>query len=171
MLRHDTLPKAPGKKKKRVGRGNASSGNYSGRGMKGQRSRSGGKSGLKLRGLKQSMLAVPKTRGFSSKYPVFQEVSLSALDKQFDAGATVTAAELKAKRLVKSVYAPVKVLATGSISKKLTVKLQGATKAAQEAITKAGGTFEQVPTAKRPKKSAVSEPTGKKTVEKKSSDQ
>ncbi len=50
--------------KKRVGRGNASGkGSYSGRGLKGQRSRSGGKKGLKLRGLRRLSKRLPKLRG------------------------------------------------------------------------------------------------------------
>jgi len=52
------------KPKKRKGRGNASGrGNYSSRGMKGQRSRAGGKKGLKLKGLRQMSRSIPKQRG------------------------------------------------------------------------------------------------------------
>ncbi|MCK4554160.1 hypothetical protein KAU19_04310, partial [Candidatus Parcubacteria bacterium] len=69
MLRlHNIKPnKKAVKKRKRVGRGNASGhGTYSGRGIKGQRSRSGGKSGLKRLGMKMILRNIPKKRGFKS---------------------------------------------------------------------------------------------------------
>ncbi len=57
-------PQKNRKKKKRVGRGNSSGhGTYSGRGIKGQRSRSGGKKGLKLKGLKVFISQVKKAKG------------------------------------------------------------------------------------------------------------
>lgn len=144
MLSHHTLPKTSGKKKTRVGRGNASSGNYSGRGMKGQRARSGGKGGLKLRGLKQSFLAIPKKRGFTSPHARPQVVNLAQLDTTFDDGATVTVAALIEKGLIEDTGAPVKILSTGKLSKKLTVQAHGASKKAIEAIQAAGGAFEAV---------------------------
>ncbi|MFC1598276.1 50S ribosomal protein L15, partial [Patescibacteria group bacterium] len=146
-------------------RGNASgSGNYSGRGMKGQRSRSGGKGGLKLRGLKQSMMAVPKKRGFSSIQDAVQIVKVSQLDKHFADGDTVDAAALAAKNLVGDKYAKVKVLADGTLKKKLIVKLQAASKSAQEKIEKAGGSFEAIAVSLKPKKE---KPAANKPAEKK----
>lgn len=136
-----TLPKTPGKKKVRVGRGNASAGNYSGRGMKGQRSRSGGKGGLKLRGLKQTFKSVPKLRGFKSPYPKAQPVNLSDLEARFEKGDTVDAAALLEKGLVTTTQKPIKILGQGELTKSLTVKVTAASASAQEAITKAGGTF------------------------------
>jgi len=56
------------------------------------------------------------------------------------------------KNLIRSIWQPVKVLGTGALTKKLTIQVQSASKTAQEAITKAGGTFEAVPMQKRPKK-------------------
>lgn len=151
MLSLHTLPAQPGKKKKRVGRGNSSSGNYSGRGMKGQRSRSGGKGGLKLRGLKQSMMALPKSRGFNSGRVRPQTVSLKQLEK-FESGATVTGAELVKKGMITNARKAVKVLGTGKLTKKLTVHLQAVSKTAADAIAAAGGTFESTPLPKREKR-------------------
>ena len=72
------------KKRKRVGRGNASGhGTYSGRGQKGQRSRSGGKSGLKRKGMKQILLQTPKLRGFKSDKPKNQVINLVDINKNF----------------------------------------------------------------------------------------
>lgn len=141
MLSLNNLPKTSGKKKTRVGRGNSSAGNYSGRGMKGQRARSGGKGGLKLRGLKQSMMAQPKNRGFSSPHAKAQAVNLAALEKAFDAGAEVTPASLKEKGLVTSTEKPVKILGVGTLSKKLTINVNAASETAVKAIEAAGGTF------------------------------
>ncbi len=162
MLNLHSLPSQKNTKRKRVGRGNASKGNYSGRGMKGQRSRSGGKSGLKLRGLKQSFLAIPKSRGFTSGRPAPQEVQVSTLERAFESGSEVSAAVLAEKGLISDSYAAVKVIGKDKLTKKLTVQLQAASKNAQEAITAAGGTFEQVPVAKRPapaKKEAATDNT------------
>lgn len=144
MLTLNTLPKSRGKKKKRLGRGNASRGNYSGRGMKGQRARSGGKGGLKLRGLKQSMLAVPKSRGFSSLKPRNQIVTLGQLDKNFDAEAVVGPQELFAKQLIGSLKSPVKILGSGQLTKKLVVRVHAASQSAVDAILNAGGAFEAI---------------------------
>lgn len=154
MLSLHNLPGNKGKKKKRVGRGNSSSGNYSGRGMKGQRSRSGGKGGLKLRGLKQSLMAVPKSRGFTSPNEKPQTVNLDDLEATFEANAEVTAASLKEANLVTSVYKDVKVLGRGDLKKSLTVKVQAASESAKEAIEKAGGKLEIIPATKKSQKSA-----------------
>lgn len=158
MLGNHNLPSTQGKKKKRLGRGNASSGNYSGRGMKGQRARSGGKGGLKLRGLKQSMMAVPKIRGFRSPHPKAQEVNLKDLQTTFEDGATVTVQELELRGLIRSAKKPVKILGQGELKKKLTVHAHAASKTAQEAITKVGGTVELIKRKPIPKRGSKKKP-------------
>jgi large subunit ribosomal protein L15 len=140
MLTLHTLPKSGNKKHRRVGRGNASRGTYSGRGMKGQRSRSGGRGGLKLRGLKQTFLHVPKQHGFKSLAPDVQAVNLAALEKAFDAGATVNPESLVKNRCITTVNRPVKILGTGTLSKKLMIHANGVSASARAAIEKAGGT-------------------------------
>lgn len=131
------------KSKKRVGRGNSSGhGTYSTRGLKGQRSRSGGKSGLKLKGLKQNLMNVPKLRGFNSPNKKNAEVKLSVLDKVFADGTTVTPELLFENGLVKTTRNGVKILGTGSITKKVTISGCRVTKGAQEKIEKAGGSVE-----------------------------
>jgi len=129
------------KKSKRVGRGNSSQkGTYSSRGMKGQRSRSGGKSGLKTRGFKQSLQKIPKNRGFKSPHIKKETIILSTLDKNFIDKDIVTPAILKKKSLISSPKNGVKIVATGEITKKITVKNCLASKKAVELIEKAGGT-------------------------------
>jgi len=130
------------KTKKRVGRGLGSgTGAKSGRGQKGQKSRSG-VSGLKRLGMRRMMLATPKKRGFNSQKPKKAVVNLADLENEFDAKAEVTPAMLKEKGLVSKTKAGVKVLGNGSISKPLTIKGCAVSKAAAEKVMAAGGTIE-----------------------------
>lgn len=132
------------KKAKRVGRGNASgSGTYASRGLKGQRSRSGGKGGLKLRGLKQMMLSTPKLPGFRSHYPKCQVVKLSQLNDSFEAGAEVNKATLFEKKMIKSEKLPVKILNSGELSKKLVFSACLVSQAAKAKIEAAGGEIKE----------------------------
>lgn len=144
MLTLHTLPSSGNKQRRRVGRGNGSRGTYSGRGMKGQRARSGGRRGLKLRGLKQTFLHVPKQHGFKSLAPHTQAVNLKALEAAFEDGATVNAESLLKKRCIAFANMPVKILGTGTLSKKLTVHANGVSEVARAAIEKAGGTVSVV---------------------------
>jgi len=132
------------KKRKRVGRGNASGkGTYSGRGLKGQRSRSGGKSGLKMKGFKENLLRIPKLRGFKSPQPKKANIDLSDLDKHFDNGDLVTPHTLQEKGLIEDKKTGVKILSDGNLTKKLTFKDCWFSKAAEEKIVKAGGKIER----------------------------
>lgn len=128
------------KKAKRVGRGNASGhGTYSTRGLKGQRARSGGRSGLKRRGLRQLLRNKPKIGGFRSPYPKMVTVNLDQLESNFGAGEIVNAQKLINKYLIKSAKTGVKILGDGKLTKKLEVIADGFSKSAKEAIIKAGG--------------------------------
>ena len=125
---------------KRVGRGNSSGkGTYASRGLKGQRSRSGGKGGTQRRGFKQSLQKVPKLRGFKSMYPKKEVVTLATLNRVFEGNETVTPGVLAQKGVVDNPQHGVKIVATGELKKKLTIKYCLASKAATEAIEKAGG--------------------------------
>jgi large subunit ribosomal protein L15 len=138
---HTIKPRGGAKKtSKRVGRGNASGkGTYAARGLKGQRSRSGGKGGTKRRGFKQSLQKVPKSRGFTSMHPKSQTVTLAVLNRVMDEGAEVTPFSLKEKGLIRQTAIPVKIVATGTVEKKMTVHGCLASKRAVELIEKAGG--------------------------------
>lgn len=104
------------KKRKRVGRGNASGhGTYSGRGMKGQRARSGGKQGLKRLGMKQVLLNTSKLRGFKSAKPKNQVVNIINLNKHFKDGAQVNPKSLLKAGLVDTIKKPVKILGNGEL--------------------------------------------------------
>ena len=137
--------------RKRVGRGPGSgTGKYSGRGIKGQKSRAGSH---KMRpgfegGQMPIYMRIGKSRGATSKDampigPFRTEtvpVNIRDLDR-FDAGAEVTPESLVEKRLIKNTKIDVKLLGTGEISKKLTVRVHGISATAREKVEAAGGTL------------------------------
>lgn len=131
------------KRRKRVGRGHGSWCKTAGRGMNGQNARSGGGKGPGFEGGQTPWYRrLPKFRGFNNpNKTIFQNITLSMLD-QFDADTTVTPEMLIEKRVVRRSNRPFKVLASGSLSKALTVQLHGFTAAAKEAIESAGGKVE-----------------------------
>ena len=138
--------------RKRVGRGPGSgTGKYAGRGNKGQKSRAGSH---KMRagfegGQMPIYMRIGKLRGSTSKdaMPVgpFRTetvpVNIRDLDR-FDAGAEVTPESLVEKRLIKNTKIDIKLLGTGEISKKLTVRVHGISASARAKIEAAGGTVE-----------------------------
>ncbi|MDP2830553.1 MAG: 50S ribosomal protein L15 [bacterium] len=107
------------KKRKRVGRGNASGhGTYSGRGLKGQKSRSGGKNSLKRLGMKTILLNIPKKRGFKSQKPKNQVVNLADINKYFKDGDTVDPQSLLKAGLIDTIKLPAKILGKGELKLK-----------------------------------------------------
>jgi len=103
------------KKRKRVGRGNASGhGTYSTRGLKGQKARSG-VSGLKKLGMRQVVLSTPKNRGFRSLAPQNQVVNFAAINKNYKDGETVNRETLLKNKLISSKTAPIKILNNGGL--------------------------------------------------------
>lgn len=130
------------KAKRRVGRGSGTGrGTYAGRGMKGQRARSGGKSGLQKRALKSVVLRLPK---FSTLKPAKDKpvvITLTQLSTAFGAGHAVTAKQLIKKGLVKS-GVEFKILATGTIKHALNIKGCPMSESATVKIVAAGGKVE-----------------------------
>jgi large subunit ribosomal protein L15 len=143
--------------RKRVGRGIGSgTGKTAGRGTKGQNSRTGGGVRPGFEG-GQNPLAkrLPKKRGFVPiTRVVYQVVNLSSLDRLKD-GSTVDAAVLAGAGLIKKADQRVKLLASGTITKKLTLKVHGASAAAIAAVEKTGGSVEIVELTKTPSKKAT----------------
>lgn len=133
------LKSAKKKSKQRIGRGLGSGrGAKSGRGQKGQKSRSG-VSGLKRLGMKKTLLATPKLRGFSSIRPKNSVVNLEDLAKHFKENETVTPKTLKKKGLIGTKIAEVKILGKGELSTALIVQNCSVSKSAAKAILDAGG--------------------------------
>jgi large subunit ribosomal protein L15 len=147
----------PAKDQKRVGRGIGSgTGKTAGRGTKGQNSRTGGGVRPGFEG-GQNPLAkrLPKKRGFVPISRIeYQIVNLSSLE-QMTAGSTVDASTLAAGGHIKKAGERVKLLATGALTKKLTVKVHGASATAKAAVEKAGGTVEIIALVKSPSKKAT----------------
>ncbi|MFA5360113.1 MAG: 50S ribosomal protein L15 [Patescibacteria group bacterium] len=107
------------RKKKRIGRGNASGhGSYSTRGLKGQRSRAGGRNKLRRLGFKQILAATPKNRGFKSAKPKNQVVNLKDLNSNFSAGDKINAHSLLKAGLVQTVQEKIKILGQGKLALK-----------------------------------------------------
>jgi large subunit ribosomal protein L15 len=149
---HNLKPK-PGarKRRRRVGRGEGSGmGKTSGRGHKGAGARSGSKRKVAYEGGQNPIhMRMRKLRGprrkMSMPFERFrtrtQPVNLSELESRFEAGAEVTPQSLREAGLAKR-SDPVKILARGEISKKLTVRAHGFSAAAREKIEAAGGSCE-----------------------------
>jgi large subunit ribosomal protein L15 len=145
-------PAQPRKDRKRVGRGMGSGkGRYSGRGIKGQKSRSGShamRAGFEG-GQMPLHMHTAKLRGNTSAdaMPIgpfrtySQPVNLRDLETRFDAGEEVTPESLKAKGLIRSIRKDVKLLGNGELSKKLTITVHGASATAREKVESAGGTL------------------------------
>lgn len=137
---HSIQPqKGSSKSKKRVGRGFGSKGRYSGRGIKGQKARSG-VSGLQKLGIRKIMLSTPKVRGFKSGRPDAQPVNVGDLNKVFKAGAKVSPKTLLKMGLIESTSLPVKILAKGTLSFAITLTDCAVSAAAKKKIEEAGGT-------------------------------
>jgi len=145
-------PAQPREDRKRVGRGLGSGkGRYSGRGIKGQKSRAGSH---KMRagfegGQMPIYMRIGKLRGSTSKdaMPIVPfmtstvPVNLRDLEK-FDAGAEVTPEALVERGIIKNTKTDVKLLGMGDVSKKLTVRVHAISASAREKIEAAGGTVE-----------------------------
>jgi large subunit ribosomal protein L15 len=152
------------KNRKRVGRGLGSGkGRYSGRGIKGQKSRSGSK---KMRpgfegGQNPIYMRLAKQRGGSKDaMPVGPHrtstvpLNVAALEERFDAGAEVTLEALVEKGLIRNTRTDVKLLGQGDLSKKLSITVHAASATAREKVEAAGGslTLLREPKVRRPKR-------------------
>jgi len=126
------------KRRKVVGRGlGTGHGTYSGRGAKGQNARTGGGVRPGFEGGRQPLIRqVPKLRGFKSPHAKATAITLSRLNK-FNDGDVVTVQKLVEMQIIPKT-APVKVLGTAGLKKKLEVHLP-ASASAKTAIEKAGG--------------------------------
>ena len=131
--------------KKILGRGQGSGqGKTAGKGHKGQNARSGGGVAIGFEGGQTPIFKILPKRGFTNFNRVeYAVVNLSDLNR-FEEGSTVTPELLKETGLVKKQLDGIKVLANGSLEKKLNVRCNKISKAAQAAIEKAGGKVEVI---------------------------
>lgn len=140
-------PAGANHKKKRVGRGQGSGlGKTSGRGNKGQKSRSGYSQKRGFEGGQMPLHRRLPKRGFTNIFKrEWAEVNLSRLEELFDAGATITPETLVECGLVrKSLQKSVAVLGKGELSKALTISAHRFSESAKKKIEAAGGKAEVI---------------------------
>jgi large subunit ribosomal protein L15 len=157
--------------RKRIGRGLGSGkGRYSGRGIKGQKSRAG--SHKMPSGFEGGQMPIDmrtgKLRGNTSAdaMPIgpfrtySQPVNVRSLDERFDTGAEVTPESLKAAGLIAKLSLDVKILGQGELTKKLSVTAHSFSKSAAEKIEAAGGTVTRLrePVERKKKKHKAAAP-------------
>ena len=157
--------------RKRVGRGMGSGkGRYSGRGIKGQKSRAGshkmragfegGQMPIYMRLGKQrgpySKDAMPMGPHRTSTVPV----NLAVLELRFEDGDEVTLEALVEKGVIKNTRTDVKILGQGDLKKKLSVTAHAFSASAREKIEKAGGTATALRPPREEKKRRVAKPKG-----------
>jgi large subunit ribosomal protein L15 len=137
------LTNVPGSKhkKKRVGRGPASGwGKTSGKGHKGQNSRSGGGVPASFEGGQMPLIRRLPKRGFKNPFKkVYNIINLSTLDKKYSDEETVSIETLMEKQIIKKELDGVKILGNGEISKKLKISVDKISANAKEKILAAGG--------------------------------
>lgn len=146
MKLHELKPN-PGstKSRKRLGRGTATGqGKTAGRGMNGQKSRSGGGVRPGFEGGQMPLYRRLPKRGFTNIFGTqFAEINVEVLNK-FEDGAEITPEILKSEGILKKQLDGVKILGNGELAKKLTVKAHKFSKSAVEKIEAAGGKAEVI---------------------------
>lgn len=145
MKLHEMSQTVSRKNRNRVGRGPGSgNGKTSGRGQKGQKSRSGGGTRLGFEGGQTTLARRLPKRGFTNfNRKEYAIVNVETLNK-YDDGTVVNAALLLEDRVIRKELCGLKVLGDGELTKKLTVQAAKFSKSAKEAIEKVGGTAEVI---------------------------
>lgn len=138
MKLHELTP-APGSRKnrKRVGRGPGGTDKTAGRGHKGQKARSGAGKGAFFEGGRSRLIARLPKRGFNNVGTTYEVIKLSHLEAI--EGDTFDRTDLEAWGLVRRKNRPVKLLATGELTRAVTVHVDAASAAAIKAVEAAGG--------------------------------
>jgi large subunit ribosomal protein L15 len=139
-------PAGATKKRKRVGRGDASGqGGTAGKGHKGQKARSGGKVRVAFEGGQMPMARRLPKRGFRNPFrEEFVAVNILDLCRKFTKGAVIDEAALVQSGIIKAKGRKVKILAKGEIDFPVTLKIAKISPAAKNKITAAGGSVEEV---------------------------
>lgn len=145
MRLHDVAPMKKPQTRKRVGRGPGSGlGKTSGRGQKGQKSRSGGGVRPGFEGGQTTLARRLPKRGFTNiNHKEYTIVNVETLNR-FEDGTKITPAFLKQEGVIKKFNDGVKILGRGKLTKKLDVEAQKFSKSAREAIEQAGGSVSEV---------------------------
>jgi large subunit ribosomal protein L15 len=138
-------PEGARKKRKRVGRGPGSGwGKTAGKGMNGQKARSGGGIARGFEGGQMPLQRRMPKRGFTNIFKKeIIEINVERLEV-FNDGDIIDVEALGKKGLISKIADGVKVLGKGELTKKLTVRLHSVSAGALKKITDAGGSFEQI---------------------------
>ena len=130
----------------RKGRGPGSgNGKTAGKGHKGQNARSGGGVRPGFEGGQLPLYRKLPKRGFNNKFATnYAIINVATLEHKFNEGDVVNMETLLARKIIRKPYDGLKVLATGSLTKKLTVQATVFSAAAKEKITAVGGQAEEV---------------------------
>lgn len=147
-MKLENLPKSKETKSKKIlGRGPGSGlGKTSGHGQKGQKSRSGASISAWFQGGQSPLYRRLPKRGFNNKQfeTKYATINLSDLNTYFNDGDIVTPEILKERGIIKKQLSGIKVLANGTLEKKLTVKANRFSSKAVSAIETAGGKTEVI---------------------------
>jgi large subunit ribosomal protein L15 len=147
MKLHTLKPNVPRQNRKRVGRGHGNNwGRCCGRGDKGQKSRSGYSRKPYFEGGQIPLFRRLPKRGFTNpNHKVWTLVNVQALEQNYETGETIDFESLAAKSVISDkVGAGLKILATGELTKTLTVKANCFSANARSKIEAIGGTCETV---------------------------
>ncbi len=146
MKQHDLRPPRGARHtRKRIGRGDSSGhGSFSGRGLKGQKSRSGGGVRIGFEGGQNPLMrSLPRIRGFTN---IFREepwvVNVGSLDV-FPEDSEITPKTMAEMGIVKNLKRPVKVLGKGELNRRLVVEASSFSAAARKKIEVAGGSVRE----------------------------
>ncbi len=148
MMQHEiSSPKGARRARKRVGRGDsAGGGSYAGRGMKGQKSRSGNSIRPGFEGGQLPLIkGLPMKRGFNNRYKTYYAIiDLDTLRQRFEPGVRVTPELLHRLGIIRRTRRPVKVVGDGELDYGLTIAAHKFTASARAKIEAAGGTVEEL---------------------------
>ena len=141
-----SAPKGSKRSRKRLGRGDGSGhGSFSGKGMKGQKSRSGGGVRVGFQGGQLALIkSLPMIRGFTARsHKSYQLVNLDQL-MLFESGSEINPAMLKEVGLIRDSSKLVKVLGRGNCDKPIIVEANRFSDSARKKIEAAGGTAREI---------------------------
>ncbi|MBN1484954.1 MAG: 50S ribosomal protein L15 [Chloroflexia bacterium] len=143
MKQHELRPPhGSRKKRKRVGRGTGSGrGKTAGRGMMGQRARSGHGIRPTFEGGQRPLVQrLPMKRGFTNIFRIeYSVINVGRLAEVFAPGETITPLLLKQRRVIRNLNRPIKILGEGELDRPLHIYVHGFSSSAQEKIEAAGG--------------------------------
>ena len=147
LNQHALKPSQPKKNRKRRGRGDSSgNGSYSGKGMKGQNSRSGGGVRPGFEGGQLPLIKrLPSLRGFNNIFKTnYSVVNLDTLSRVYPEGGEVSPEELVGLGVLKNTKSPLKILGRGSLSASVNVKAHKFSATAIKKIEAAGGSVQVI---------------------------